>query len=74
MRNSFSFTDGFYFLLLLISFAVSLWLGDTLRLKIQEGNWNQKLSIFTGAFVEILITGAGVLIGSLLIKILATNA
>jgi hypothetical protein len=73
MRNSFNFSDGFYFFLLLISFAGSLYLGDLLRIKIQGSNWNHKLSIFTGAFVEVLTMIAGVMIGFLLVKILATN-
>jgi hypothetical protein len=73
MRNSFNFSDGFYFILLLISFAGSLYLGDLLRIKIQGSNWNHKISIFTGAFVEVLTMIAGVFIGCLLVKILATN-
>jgi hypothetical protein len=73
MRNSFNFSDGFYFFLLLISFAGSLYLGDLLRIKIQGSNWDHKLLIFTGAFVEILTMIAGVMIGLLLVKILATN-
>ena len=73
MRNSFNSSDGFYLFLLLISFAVSLWLGDLLRIKIQASNWNHKLSIFTGAFVEILTMIAGVFIGLLLVKIIAAN-
>jgi hypothetical protein len=71
MKTSFNFSDGFYFFLLLISFALSLWLGDFLRIKIQAGNWNHKLSIFTGAFVEVLTMIGGILIGFLLIKIIA---
>ena len=73
MRNSFNFSDGFYFFLLLISFAGSLYLGDLLRIKIQGSNWDHKLLIFTGAFVEILTMIAGAMIGLLLVKILATN-
>jgi hypothetical protein len=73
MKTSFNSTDGFYFFLLLVPFAVSLWLGDLLRIKIQASNWNHKLSIITGTCVEILVTSAGVLIGILLVKILAAN-
>lgn len=73
MRNSINFSDGLFFFLLLISVAGSLYLGDLLRIKIQGSNWNHKLSIFTGAFVEILTMIAGVFIGFLVIKILATN-
>jgi hypothetical protein len=73
MKTSNNFSDGFYLFLLLISFVVSLWFGDLLRIKIQASNWNHKLSIFTGTFLEILITIAGVLIGFLLVKILSSN-
>lgn len=70
MKTSFNYTDGLYFFLLLISFALSLWLGDLVRIKIESGNWNHKLSIFTGTFAEVLITIGGVFIGLQLIKIL----
>jgi len=73
MKTSFNSSDGFYFFLLFISFALSFWLGDFLRIKIQTSNWNHKLSIYIGAFVEVLITIAGVLICFLLLKVFATN-
>jgi hypothetical protein len=73
MKTNYNSTDGFYFFILLISFAMSLWLGDLIRIRIQSTNWNQKLLIFIGTFVEILITSVGVLIGFLLVKILNTN-
>jgi hypothetical protein len=73
MRNSYNASDGFYMLLLLISFAGSLYLGDLLRIKIQGSNWNHKLSIFAGAFVEILTMIAGVMTGFFLVKIFAAN-
>jgi hypothetical protein len=73
MKTNFNSNDGFSFFLLFFSLAASLWLGDFLRIKIQSSNWNHKLSIFTGAFVEILTIIAGVYIGFLLIKILAPN-
>jgi hypothetical protein len=73
MSNGFYFSDGFYLLLLLTSFAGSLYLGDLLRIKIQASNWNHKLSVFIGAFAEILTMIAGVMIGFLLVKILALN-
>ena len=72
MKTSFNYTDGFCFFLLIISLALSLWLGDFLRIKIQASNWSHKLSILTGTFVEILITIAGVWIGFLLVKIFLT--
>jgi hypothetical protein len=73
MKTNYNYNDGFYFFILIISFAMSLWLGDLLRVKIQSTNWNHKVLIFIGTFVEILITSAGVFIGFLLIKILTTN-
>ena len=73
MKTNYNSTDGLYFFILLISFAMSLWLGDLLRIRIQSTNWNQKLLIFIGTFVEILITSVGVFIGLLLAKILTTN-
>ena len=72
MKTSYNSTDGFYFFILLISFVLSLWLGDLLRIRIQSTNWNQKLSIFIGTFVEILVTSVGLFIGFLLVKILTT--
>jgi hypothetical protein len=73
MKTNFNSSDGFYFFLLFISFALSFWLGDFLRIKIQSSNWNHKLSIFTGAFVEVLTMIVGVFIGLLLVKNLATT-
>jgi hypothetical protein len=73
MKTSFNSSDGFYFFLLFISFALSFWLGDFLRIKIQSSNWNHKLSIFTGAFVEVLTMIVGLIIGLLLVKILSTT-
>jgi len=73
MKTSFNSSDGFYFFLLFISFALSFWLGDFLRIKIQSSNWNHKLSIFTGAFVEVLTMIVGLFIGLLLVKILSTT-
>jgi len=73
MKTNFNSSDGFYFFLLFISFALSFWLGDFLRIKIQSSNWNHKLSIFTGAFVEVLTMIGGIFIGFLLINILATT-
>ena len=72
MKTSYNSTDGFYFFILLISFALSLWFGDLLRIRIQSTKWNQKLSIFIGTFVEILVTSVGLFIGFLLVKILTT--
>jgi hypothetical protein len=73
MKTNFNSSDGFYFFLLFISFALSFWLGDFLRIKIQSSNWNHKLSIYTGTFVEVLITIGGVLICFLLINVFATT-
>jgi hypothetical protein len=73
MKTSYNSSDGFYFFLLFISIALSFWLGDFLRIKIQSSNWNHKLSIFTGAFVEVLTMIVGVFIGFLLVKILSTT-
>ena len=71
MKTSFD-SDGFYFFLVFFSFAISLWLGDLLRIKIQASNWNHKLSIFIGNFVEVLVTLTGVWIGFFLVKIFAS--
>ena len=70
MKTNFSFTDGLYIFLFLGSFALSLWLGDLLKMKILASNCNHKLSVITGTFVEILVTIIGIWIGVLLIKIL----
>jgi len=69
MKTNYNSTDGFYFFILLFSFAISLWLGDHLRIRIQSTNGNKKLLTFVGTFAEILITGAGMFIGFLLAKI-----
>jgi hypothetical protein len=73
MKTNFNSTDGFYFFVLILSFALSFWFGDFLRMKIQSSNWNHKLSIFTGVVVEVLTMIVGVYLGFVLVKILATT-
>jgi hypothetical protein len=69
MRNSISFADSISFFLILVSIALSLWLGDFLRIKILATNWNHKVSVFVGTFTEIIIAVIGFWIGLQLVKI-----
>jgi hypothetical protein len=73
MKTSYNPEDGLYIILLIILLAISLWVGDRLRIKIRGSNLNHKLAVFTGVFVEILITITGLVIGFLLIVFLAPN-
>jgi hypothetical protein len=66
--------DGMYFLLLVIPFVLSFWIGDLLRKKIVshlvlESYWSQKNSTFVGILIEFLIIITGVSVGFLLIKL-----
>jgi hypothetical protein len=66
--------DGMYFFLLVIPFALSFWIGDLLRKRIEshlvlEAYRSQNLSTFVGILVEILIILTGVSIGFLLINL-----
>jgi len=66
--------DGMYFLLLIIPFVLSYWIGDLLRKKILshlvfESNWSQDISTFIGILVEIIIIITGASVGFLLIKL-----
>jgi len=67
--------DGAYFLLLIVPFMLSLWVGDLLRKRIVfhlllYSYWGQNLSAFVGISVQILIMIIGVLIGSFLTKLI----
>jgi hypothetical protein len=66
--------DGMYFLLLVIPFLLSFWIGDLLRKKIVshlvlESYWSQSLSNFVGILVDFLIIITGISAGFLLIKL-----
>jgi hypothetical protein len=66
--------DGMYFLLLVIPFILSFWVGDLLRKKIVshlvlESYWSQNLSNFVGILVDFLIIITGISVGLLLIKL-----
>ena len=66
--------DGMYFLLLVIPFLLSFWIGDLLRKKIVshlvlESYWSQSLSNFVGILVDFLIIITGISVGFLLIKL-----
>jgi hypothetical protein len=64
--------DGMYFLLLVIPFLLSFWIGDHLRTRIAsllalECNWNQHNSALAGVLGEITIILAGIFTGFLLV-------
>jgi len=66
--------DGAYFLLLVVPFLLSFWLGDFLRKKIEkqlvlQSYFGQNISILIGILAEILIIVTGVSTGFLLIKL-----
>jgi hypothetical protein len=66
--------DGMYFLLLVIPFILSFWIGDLLRKKIVshlvlESYWSQSLSNFVGILIYFLIIITGISVGFLLIKL-----
>ena len=67
--------DGAYFLLLIVPFMLSLWVGDLLRKKIVfhlllYSYLGQNLSAFVGISVQILIMIIGVIVGSFLTKLI----